>query len=98
MGTLWFWIVAAMIATYVVLDGFDLGAGAIYLIAFVSFGVQAEGLIEGGADILILETVNDTLNCKAGLVAIEAAIAKLGVAPAIAVSGTIETAPPVPIS
>jgi cytochrome bd ubiquinol oxidase subunit II len=30
---LWFWIVAAMIAAYVVLDGFDLGAGAIYLIA-----------------------------------------------------------------
>jgi cytochrome bd ubiquinol oxidase subunit II len=33
MATLWFWIVAAMIASYVVLDGFDLGAGAIYLIA-----------------------------------------------------------------
>ncbi len=55
------------------------------------YQVQAEGLIEGGADILILETVNDTLNCKAGLVGIEAAIAKLGVAPAVAVSGTIET-------
>src|SRR5271166_2687431 len=55
------------------------------------YQVQAEGLIEGGADILILETVNDTLNCKAGLVGIEAAIEKLGVAPAIAVSGTIET-------
>src|SRR4030088_1088322 len=33
MASLWFWIVAAMMATYVVLDGFDLGAGAIYLIA-----------------------------------------------------------------
>src|SRR5580692_3719927 len=33
MASLWFWIIAAMIATYVVLDGFDLGAGAIYLIA-----------------------------------------------------------------
>jgi cytochrome bd ubiquinol oxidase subunit II len=33
MASLWFWIVAAMIAIYVVLDGFDLGAGAIYLIA-----------------------------------------------------------------
>jgi cytochrome d ubiquinol oxidase subunit II len=31
MGTLWFWIVAAMLAAYVVLDGFDLGVGAIYL-------------------------------------------------------------------
>src|ERR1700687_2766275 len=33
MAGLWFWIVAAMIATYLVLDGFDLGAGAIYLLA-----------------------------------------------------------------
>ena len=33
MASLWFWIVVTMIAAYVVLDGFDLGAGAIYLIA-----------------------------------------------------------------
>jgi len=33
MATLWFWIVGVMVAAYVVLDGFDLGAGAIYLIA-----------------------------------------------------------------
>jgi len=33
MASLWFWIVAVMVATYVVLDGFDLGAGAIYLMA-----------------------------------------------------------------
>ena len=33
MATLWFWIVAVMVTAYVVLDGFDLGAGAIYLIA-----------------------------------------------------------------
>jgi cytochrome d ubiquinol oxidase subunit II len=31
MASLWFWIVAVMITAYVVLDGFDLGAGAIYL-------------------------------------------------------------------
>lgn len=29
--SLWYWIVAAMLTAYVVLDGFDLGAGAIYL-------------------------------------------------------------------
>jgi 5-methyltetrahydrofolate--homocysteine methyltransferase len=52
---------------------------------------QAEGLIEGGVDLLLLETVQDTLNCKAGLVGIERAIAKTGVEVAIAVSGTIET-------
>ncbi len=33
MPTLWFIIVAVMIAAYVVLDGFDLGAGIIHLIA-----------------------------------------------------------------
>jgi cytochrome d ubiquinol oxidase subunit II len=33
MASLWFCIVAVMVATYVVLDGFDLGAGAIYLFA-----------------------------------------------------------------
>jgi cytochrome d ubiquinol oxidase subunit II len=30
MGFIWFWIVAVMIATYVVLDGFDLGVGILY--------------------------------------------------------------------
>ena len=52
---------------------------------------QAEGLIEGGVDLLLLETVQDTLNCKAGLVGIERAIAKTGIEVALAVSGTIET-------
>jgi cytochrome bd ubiquinol oxidase subunit II len=33
MPTVWFIIVSVMIAAYVVLDGFDLGAGIIYLIA-----------------------------------------------------------------
>jgi len=32
MGTLWFCLVAMMITVYVVLDGFDLGAGAIHLL------------------------------------------------------------------
>jgi len=33
MASLWFWIVGVMVTAYVVLDGFDLGAGAIYLVA-----------------------------------------------------------------
>jgi len=33
MGFVWFWIVAVMIAAYVVLDGFDLGVGALHLFA-----------------------------------------------------------------
>jgi cytochrome d ubiquinol oxidase subunit II len=31
MATFWFIIVAAMISVYVLLDGFDLGAGAVHL-------------------------------------------------------------------
>lgn len=31
METLWFWLVAALLTGYVILDGFDLGMGAIYL-------------------------------------------------------------------
>ena len=31
MATLWFCLVAVMLAVYVVLDGFDLGAGIIHL-------------------------------------------------------------------
>jgi len=52
---------------------------------------QAEGLIEGGVDVLLLETVMDTLNCKAGLVGIERAIAKTGAEVGVAISGTVET-------
>jgi 5-methyltetrahydrofolate--homocysteine methyltransferase len=56
-----------------------------------SYQEQAEGLIEGGADFLLLETVQDTLNVKAGLIGIERAIARSGVAIGVAVQGTIET-------
>jgi cytochrome bd-type quinol oxidase subunit 2 len=31
MGTIWFCLVAVMLAAYVVLDGFDIGAGIIHL-------------------------------------------------------------------
>jgi cytochrome d ubiquinol oxidase subunit II len=30
MAALWFWIVAVMLAAYVVLDGFDLGVGILF--------------------------------------------------------------------
>ena len=33
METIWFMIVAVMLAAYVVMDGFDIGAGIIYLAA-----------------------------------------------------------------
>ena len=32
MGDIWYWLVALMLAAYVVLDGFDIGAGIIHLL------------------------------------------------------------------
>jgi cytochrome d oxidase subunit CydB len=32
MATFWFWTIVAMLAAYATLDGFDLGAGIIYLL------------------------------------------------------------------
>ena len=32
MPTLWFCIISVMLACYVILDGFDIGAGAIHLL------------------------------------------------------------------
>ncbi len=52
---------------------------------------QALGLIEGGVDLLLLETVMDTLNCKAGLAGIARAMAATGAEVGVAVSGTVET-------
>ena len=51
---------------------------------------QALGLIEGGVDYLLLETCQDTLGVKAGLLGIAAALEELGAGIPIAVSGTIE--------
>ena len=51
---------------------------------------QALGLIEGGADYLILETCQDTRNVKAGMLGIQRAIAELGRSVPVAISGTIE--------
>jgi 5-methyltetrahydrofolate--homocysteine methyltransferase len=56
-----------------------------------AYAEEALGLIEGGVDVLLLETVQDTINCKAGLIGIDRAIEKSGIEPAVAVSGTIET-------
>ena len=51
---------------------------------------QAAGLIEGGADLLLLETSQDTINIKAGLHGIDQAFAELGREVAVAVQGTVE--------
>ncbi len=49
----------------------------------------ADGLIEGGADLLLVETVFDTLNAKAALFAIDELFDDLGVRLPVMISGTI---------
>ena len=55
-----------------------------------SYCEQALGLIEGGADLLLLETSQDTINVKAGLNGIDRALAILNLDIPIAVQGTVE--------
>ena len=52
----------------------------------------ADGLIDGGADLLLVETVFDTLNAKAALFAIDEAFEARGARLPVIVSGTITDA------
>ncbi len=54
------------------------------------FAVQARGLIEGGVDVLLVETSQDTRNVKAALLAIRKVQDELGLNVPVIVSGTIE--------
>ena len=56
----------------------------------LSYQEQAAGLIEGGVDLLLLETSQDTINIKAGLLGIDRAFAELGREVPVAVQGTVE--------
>ncbi len=51
---------------------------------------QARALLEGGVDLLILETCQDTRNVKAGLLGIQRVFEELGRKVPVIVSGTIE--------
>jgi len=51
---------------------------------------QAIGLIDGGVDLLLLETSQDLLNVKAGFVGIQSAFSKTGKTLPLFISGTIE--------
>lgn len=51
---------------------------------------QAAGLIEGGVDMVMLETSQDTINVKAGLEGIDRAFDELGITTPVAVQGTVE--------
>ena len=57
-----------------------------------AYSEQAHGLIDGGADWLLVETVFDTLNCKAALFAIQNVQKEKGTNLPVSVSGTITDA------
>ncbi len=52
--------------------------------------LQAKGLIEGGADLLLIETAQDTRNVKSALLAIDQLAREAGFPIPVMVSGTIE--------
>lgn len=53
---------------------------------------QTRGLVEGGADVLLVETIFDTLNCKAALFAIETFFEGGGKRLPVMISGTVTDA------
>src|SRR3954447_22629161 len=53
---------------------------------------EARGLVDGGADILLIETIFDTLNAKAAIVAVETLFEEHGRRWPVIVSGTITDA------
>ena len=55
----------------------------------VAYGEQIDGLIDGGADIILIETIFDTLNAKAAVFACEERLADKGVRLPVMISGTI---------
>jgi 5-methyltetrahydrofolate--homocysteine methyltransferase len=58
----------------------------------VAFKEQAKGLLDGGVDILLPETITDTLNVKAALFAIQELFEETGKEVPVMVSGTITDA------
>ena len=57
-----------------------------------AYAEQVRGLMDGGAHILLVETIFDTLNCKAALYAIEMVFEEKGLRLPIMISGTITDA------
>jgi len=54
-----------------------------------AFGEQVKGLVEGGADLILIETIIDTLNAKAALFAIDEYFEESGARLPVMISGTI---------
>lgn len=57
-----------------------------------AYAEATRGLIEGGADLIMVETIFDTLNAKAAVFAVENVFEELGVELPIMISGTITDA------
>lgn len=55
----------------------------------LAYGEQIDGLIDGGADIILIETIFDTLNAKAAIFACEERFAEKGIRLPVMISGTI---------
>ena len=55
----------------------------------IAYGEQARGLIDGGADLLLIETIFDTLNAKAAIFACNEVMAERGMRLPLMISGTI---------
>ncbi|PZM13698.1 methionine synthase [Rhizobium tubonense] len=55
----------------------------------IAYGEQIDGLIDGGADIILIETIFDTLNAKAAIFACEERFIEKGVRLPVMISGTI---------
>ena len=57
-----------------------------------TYSTAVNGLIDGGADIILIETVFDTLNCKAAIFAIDTVTEERGISVPVMISGTISDA------
>ncbi|MBD9627432.1 MULTISPECIES: methionine synthase [Ensifer] len=55
----------------------------------VAYAEQIRGLIDGGADIILIETIFDTLNAKAAIFATKEVFAEKGIDLPVMISGTI---------
>ncbi|WP_331372372.1 methionine synthase [Sinorhizobium chiapasense] len=55
----------------------------------LAYGEQVRGLIDGGADIILIETIFDTLNAKAAIFATQEVFAEKGIQLPVMISGTI---------
>ncbi|PDT80072.1 methionine synthase [Sinorhizobium sp. BJ1] len=55
----------------------------------IAYAEQLRGLIDGGADIILIETIFDTLNAKAAIFATQEVFAEKGIRLPVMISGTI---------